>query len=1304
MVYTSVQKNNVDSKTLVFGQDAQYVRITYPEIATTNDLLIDAVAGEVNICSKDLMLDLDYSTCSNYPKLICLDDLINLDSAGTSNSTAYTIKSATGTTSNSYYEINGNAGSTGEDCCDNGSLEGLTFKYQAVSVNDNSQVPMGKASVTTYGSPSGADVKIVINGSTTSLSSPYKTATLSVGDVISLDKNTEGWSNPIVIHVLSADGSTEYQVIEFHTSCSAPVVVGEDYGFVELYSTVIDGAVCGNNTGPDCENVISYIPNASFIGNDTVTFEVCENIAGTDYCQSQKVVIEVKDSSCSLLNCHSGFEQKLVTSTSSAVLSAQANYPNKAVGTADGQFTKLENDGDYVTLVLPQTLKAGDDLSLVIASYGGNLASGTIQASADGNLFGAETTISTSTKSPATSTETVQFAFDVNYIRIKVADNSIDKLLVDGLAYQGTICAPNLNLNLDINACKNNILDLCIDDIFNLDSLYGMDVSVEASSQATTNGYQNILGYADNTGADCCDNGSPTELTFKYVESNVINNNQPAGKSLVTTYTAPAGQDVLIVANASSTPTNLSSPYFSQVVSAGESFTITENNGSWSSNMYIHIMTTDGSTALQLVQFHTSCSAPIVSGDQFGTIILQSSKLDDSSICGNPNTNDCENTLTYIPDNNFTGDDVVEVDVCAFVDGVEVCEVLTINITVKDSICNDLCPFGEVKGLVTSTSVAIASSDAKDVNRSLGAPDGSFAQLENTNDYIVFELDKLLSAGDNLYLDIASYSTKLAEAKVEVSLDGINFIGAPVTVSTNSQKPNFVTETLQFNTDAQYVRITLTSGSLDKMMVDGLTYDGTICVPGNVITGTVLHDVNADTTINTGEIGEPNVKVYLYSDANGNGILDPSETTAIDSTVTDPTGFYGFTRDFEAEPITVCKSITSSIDDAEQRVSNGQMYTNSSDLELVDDFDYLGMQVVGLRFTGLNIPAGSQIQTASIQFAVDETVGSNGTISIAGHDVANSPAFSTSAYNISSRTKTSATTSWSPDYTKWNVAHEQTPDQETPDLSSVVQEIIDNTGWSNNNAMTFIFSGTGSVSAEAYDGEPTLAPKLCITYYEPGSEEAYIIKIAEDDLPNNSTLTTDNIETAVFTSRGQTDSLNDFGYVKLGTISGVVGVDTDDDGETPEEFLAGVTITLVSDLNNNGIADIGEPSQTTTTSANGKYKFEGLSAGDYLVIETQPTEFESVRDGDNSDDGDAFDLVFDQNDTILVTLNYEEIDANNDFLEEVQTGSISGTAPQATARCPTQNRSPNPPLRLRIGEVETVPIGTKPQPDKSKHF
>lgn len=193
---------------------------------------------------------------------------------------------------------------------------------------------------------------------------------------------------------------------------------------------------------------------------------------------------------------------------------------------------------------------------------------------------------------------------------------------------------------------------------------------------------------------------------------------------------------------------------------------------------------------------------------------------------------------------------------------------------------------------------------------------------------------------------------------------------------------------------------------------------------------------------------------------------------------------------------TLYTRISTGNDDVEQR-PDGSMYFNSSDIELVNDSYTGGNQVVGLRFRALNIPQGATIDNAYIQFTVDETKNSNGTKSIFGHDTNNSGSFSSATYDVSSRTKTSASVSWNPP--SWNSVGASGSDQRTPNLKNIVQEIVNRSGWNAGNNMSFIIQGSGTRTAESYDGSSSRAPELVVTYTQSGSRIQQQTSLSNND-------------------------------------------------------------------------------------------------------------------------------------------------------------------------------------------------------------
>ncbi|MEO1261951.1 MAG: HYR domain-containing protein [Bacteroidota bacterium] len=173
---------------------------------------------------------------------------------------------------------------------------------------------------------------------------------------------------------------------------------------------------------------------------------------------------------------------------------------------------------------------------------------------------------------------------------------------------------------------------------------------------------------------------------------------------------------------------------------------------------------------------------------------------------------------------------------------------------------------------------------------------------------------------------------------------------------------------------------------------------------------------------------------------------------------------------------TVSSRVNKNSDDAEEKAS-GDVGTSSSDLELVYDGSN---QLVGMRFENMNIPRGATITGAYIEFEADETNSSTTNLTFKGQAADDPATFSGSDYNISNRPVTNAQVNWN-NVPSWNSVSEK---HQTPDLSVIVQEIIDRNGWISGNSLVVIVSGTGERSAESHNGESHNAPLLVVNYTE----------------------------------------------------------------------------------------------------------------------------------------------------------------------------------------------------------------------------
>jgi len=101
---------------------------------------------------------------------------------------------------------------------------------------------------------------------------------------------------------------------------------------------------------------------------------------------------------------------------------------------------------------------------------------------------------------------------------------------------------------------------------------------------------------------------------------------------------------------------------------------------------------------------------------------------------------------------------------------------------------------------------------------------------------------------------------------------------------------------------------------------------------------------------------------------------------------------------------------------------------------------------------------------------------------ITGELGANAGPFTDTVRNISSRPRT-AEVSW-PGVPPWTRVGAAGPEQRTPDIGSIIEQIVQQAGWRQGNGLVIIIDGVpGSKRvAESYNGGAARAPLLYVEY------------------------------------------------------------------------------------------------------------------------------------------------------------------------------------------------------------------------------
>ena len=192
-----------------------------------------------------------------------------------------------------------------------------------------------------------------------------------------------------------------------------------------------------------------------------------------------------------------------------------------------------------------------------------------------------------------------------------------------------------------------------------------------------------------------------------------------------------------------------------------------------------------------------------------------------------------------------------------------------------------------------------------------------------------------------------------------------------------------------------------------------------------------------------------------------------------------------------AQECTIQVRVNSPEDDLEEYLAGanqtqlvGSKDKGSTDLELgAENRDGRDPQLVGIRFAHVNIPPGARIIRASIRFTVDEDKNEDpASFTIRAQNASNPNSFNENiTFDITSRATLAESVVWNVTEA-WNTPEQSGNAQTTPDLSSLIQQLVDLPGWERRNAMVFTFEGTGIRTAVSADKSLDQAPLLEVSY------------------------------------------------------------------------------------------------------------------------------------------------------------------------------------------------------------------------------
>ncbi|MGI9334980.1 MAG: VWA domain-containing protein, partial [Gammaproteobacteria bacterium] len=153
-------------------------------------------------------------------------------------------------------------------------------------------------------------------------------------------------------------------------------------------------------------------------------------------------------------------------------------------------------------------------------------------------------------------------------------------------------------------------------------------------------------------------------------------------------------------------------------------------------------------------------------------------------------------------------------------------------------------------------------------------------------------------------------------------------------------------------------------------------------------------------------------------------------------------------------------------------------------VEYVESGAPSGTQKIALRFTGLAIPRGATIDEAVLELTSRTQTNAPVSMKIYGEASDDAATFAATSNDIGARDKTTAVVDW--DLTSADT-WDRSSTVQTPDIASVLQEVVNRPHWCGGNDIALIIEADGVAgmrSVYSFDNDPGQAPALRINFDE----------------------------------------------------------------------------------------------------------------------------------------------------------------------------------------------------------------------------
>lgn len=704
------------------------------------------------------------------------------------------------------------------------------------------------------------------------------------------------------------------------------------------------------------DGTITYLPNPDFNGTDVLTYQICDP---TNLCDEATLTIIIPNDGCT----DPGQQPKQVGTGYGFTVAdpaAQVSAEERAIGPADGQYAEINTNGNYELRVSPSlTVFGGDFITFYASGQDGDAADFTVQIFNGVSWVGAQT-YSVSGTVFQTFTYLVADAAGAQQIRF-VNNDANDKLRIDAIEYPLRECLPECAQPEQITITAN-----------------GYAVSATGDGNPA-----NLVGAPDGVSQQIDLSDSPVTIVDL---GQLIPQN-----GYIYLYLARNGTNAATL-EVSSSPTNGSftnaitfsptspSPNFQQ-----HSFKVAQASGI----RYLRLDVIAGDRVfIDAIEFFVTICAdgtPVALDDFTATSeetpITYPVQVNDSDPQGDPLVTtqilsppangsaiiNPDGTITYTPDPEFTGTDMLTYQIC---EPSGLCDDAVLTITVVD----DGCASGET-GVIVGTgygfSVADPGATVSSEENAIGIPDGLFATLNNnvSSELRITPVETILP-GEVITFHVSNQDADAADFTVQI-FNGTSWVDAE-TYSVSGTVFQTFEYTVADPGGALQIRF-INNDVDDDLRVDAIEYNLRECTPTGCVKPETAFVRSGYVPLAGGISGDRN-----FADLEGapNQIGTEIRLADVNPTIVDfgqiiPQGakiFLYLARN-GTSPATL--EVQSSLTNGSY--TNAVSFSPTSPSPNFQQHSFIVAQASGLQFLRLDVIAGDRVFIDAIQYVTFET-------------------------------------------------------------------------------------------------------------------------------------------------------------------------------------------------------------------------------------------------------------------------------------------------------------------------------------------